>query len=186
MKTLFLFLALLYCSLSFSQITVTSNQCVNTQNVQITPTITGANQFQWSVTPTIPFTGQGTSSISIPDVGSTLQAYTFTLIASDNGQCSDTAIIVINVIGGQLSVNNPPSICVNNGILDLTQYINPNTGLSFVGTGVNSIGQFNPSTLTPGTYNIQVSATIGTCVVNGTIAVTVDPGVVITNVIVTP
>jgi gliding motility-associated-like protein len=89
--------------------------------------------------------------------------------------CIETSTIIINVIpdvNPSLTVAND-TVCVSNGLVNLTNYINGTTGGTWSGTGVSG-NNFNPTSLSG---NITITYTVGTapCSENSSIIINVQP-----------
>jgi len=110
------------------------NKCVNqSAAAQVTSPQPGY-LYNWTISPALVFVGQGASAINIPSVGNLLQSYTVSCLVTAPNGCDTTITCVINVntAVAQLTL---PSICRDNGLVDLTQYATPPGG-AFSGVGV--------------------------------------------------
>ena len=139
------------------------NKCVNQSAAAQVTTPQPGYLYNWTVSPALVFVGQGSSAINIPSVGNLLQSYTVSCLVTAPNGCDTTITCTINV-STAIAQLNLPSICRDNGLVDLTQYATPPGG-AFSGTGVVG-NSFNP---TVGSSNITYSVVA----VNGCSASTV-------------
>ena len=177
MKNLLITLVLLTLPLIGISQACSVNKCVNQSAAASVTSPQPGYSYNWTISPALVFVGQGSSAINIPSVGNILQAYTVSCsVAASNG-CDTTITCTINVstTAAQLTL---PSICKDNGLVDLTQYATPPGG-TFSGTGV--IGNlFNPAA---GSSNITYSVVAtngcsGSAVGLITVLPTPQPGVI--------
>lgn len=169
MKRFITILSLILPVVGFSQV-CSVNKCINeSATAQVTTPQAGYN-YNWTISPSLTFTGQGSSIITIPSVGNTTQVYTVSCVVTSASGC-DTAITCnINVVTNTAQLNLP-SICSDNGLVDLRQYANPQGG-TFSGTGV--VGNtFNPAV---GTSTITYTVVGGNgCSGSATATIAVEP-----------
>lgn len=175
-KLLILLIITLSSLIGYSQV-CSVNKCINQPaSAQVTTPQPGY-AYNWSIVPALVFAGQGTSLINIASVGNITQAYVITCVVTAANGCDTTITCTLNVINSTAQLNLP-SICRDNGLVDLTLYANPPGG-TFIGNGV--VGNtFNPSV---GTTNITYNVVGGngcSATTNGVITVepTPQPGVI--------
>lgn len=170
MKNIILTLLLLLAStFAYSQ-ACSVNKCINQPaTAQVTTPQAGYN-YNWSIVPALAFGGQGTPIINIASVGSILQPYVITCVVTAANGCDTTITCTLNVINATAQLNLP-SVCRDNGLVDLTQYANPPGGI-FSGNGV--VGTtFNPAA---GTSNITYDVVGGNgCSATAVGVLTVEP-----------
>jgi hypothetical protein len=164
-------LLLLVSSFGYSQ-ACSVNKCIDQPAIAQIVTPQPGYTYNWSIVPALGFVGQGTPVINIASVGSVLQSYVVTCVVATAFGCDTLVNCTINVINATAQLNLP-SVCRDNGLVDLTQYANP-AGGTFSGNGV--VGTtFNPAA---GTTNITYTVTGGngcSATTNGVITVEPSP-----------
>jgi hypothetical protein len=151
MKSLFIGLALLMLPLLGISQVCSVDKCVNQSAAAQVSSPQPGYTYNWTISPALVFVGQGASAINIPSVGNLLQAYTVSCLVTAPNGCDTTIVCTINVNTSTAQLNLP-SICRDNGLVDLTQYATPPGG-AFSGNGVVG-NSFNPAV---GSSNITYS-----------------------------
>ena len=96
---------------AYSQCDVT--KCVNESMVANSTTTAAQPTYLWAIAPTLSFTGQGTASINVADVGAIVQNYTITLTVTDGVTgCQNTDTYVLCVQQGTATLTLP-TLCAN-------------------------------------------------------------------------
>lgn len=162
--------------------------CVNgsfTASIEPSPLYTSYN---WSATPAIINSGQGTSSITLSSLSTGITTVCIE-VTSDCGPPQSSCktieitdppipdIIVVSQCGdfAELAIVNP----LTGGTWDWTQLSGPSL-LSF---GNPTFSNTNAVAFDPGTYVIQVTETLNGCVGTNTISVTFIPNPIVDNII---
>jgi len=108
------------------------------------------------------WTGNGVSSAGVfnpATSGTGTHVLTYSFTNANNCTNSDTRTVSV---GPVILIGPDIEICQNSGPINITG-VTP-TGGTFAGTGItNSSGVFNPSALTPGTYQVTYTLTQGSC-----------------------
>ena len=170
MKRLILIVLITLTSIiGFSQ-ACSVNKCINEPATAQVVTPQPGYTYNWSIVPALGFVGQGTPVINIASVGNILQAYVVTCTVATAFGCDTLVNCTINVINATAQLNLP-TVCRDNGLVDLTQYAVPPGG-TFSGNGV--VGTtFNPAA---GTTNITYTVTGGNgCSATASDVLTVEP-----------
>jgi hypothetical protein len=132
-------LLLAFALASTAQCDVT--KCVNELMVANSTTTAAQPTYLWAIAPTLGFTGQGTASISVADVGSIVQNYTITLTVTDGiTGCQNTDTYVLCVQQGTATLTLP-TLCANEPCIPVSG--GSGTGTYFLNG--NSITQLCPS-----------------------------------------
>lgn len=122
------------------------------------------NTYDWTLT--LPFTGDGTATINVADVGATAGNYTITLSVTNGLGCTEDFTYCMDVISTTCTLD--PVIVCENATIDLTPLGNP-AGGTFSGAGVSGT-TFDPSVGSgPITYSITANGCGGSDTENPTI-----------------
>ena len=88
-------------------------KCVNESMVANSTTTAANPTYLWDISPALTFTGQGTASINVADVGAIVQNYTITLTVTDGVTgCQNTDTYVLCVQQGTATLTLP-TLCAN-------------------------------------------------------------------------
>ena len=177
MKNLLITLILLILPLIGIGQACSVNKCINQSAAAQVTTPQPGYLYNWTISPALVFVGQGSSAINIPSVGNLLQAYVVNCLVTAPNGCDTTITCTINVSTAVAQLNLP-SICRDNGLVDLTQYATPSGG-AFSGTGVVG-SSFNPAVGSSNiTYNVvAANGCSGSIVGIITVLPTPQPGVI--------
>ena len=109
MKKLLLPILIALSTIAHGQCDIT--KCIN-ESLTANSTTSAANPtYLWAIAPALGFTGQGTASIAVADVGAIVQNYTFTLTVTDGiTGCTNTETFVLCVQTGVATLTLP-QIC---------------------------------------------------------------------------